>query len=88
MSMQACQDEDFQFLTNILQGCESRKQCDGSDPTGVRCEHYYLCYPKEASPETKKLHADKIKRFNRDMRKLDKVSEFLEGLLQEFHKAL
>jgi hypothetical protein len=82
------QDEEFQFLTSILASCEPRKECDASDPSGVRCENYYLCFPKEATPEIKKQQADRIKRFKKDMRKLEKASEFLEGILEELHKVL
>jgi len=82
------QDADFQFLNSILSSCEQRKECDASDPTGARCENYYLCYPSEASPEVKKLQADKIARFKKAMRKLEKATQFLEGILGELHKAL
>ena len=80
--------QNFEFLTTILANCESRQACDDSDPTGKRCKNYYLCYPWEASPEIKKLQADKIKRFKKDMHKLEKASAFIEGLLEELHKAL
>ena len=75
------QDPDFQFLSTILANCEGRKEC-------VDCENYYLCYPLEASPEIKKLQKDKIARFKKAMRKLEKASTFFEGLLDELHKAL
>jgi hypothetical protein len=82
------QDPDFQFLSSILANCEGRKECDASDPTGHRCENYYLCYPSEATLETKKLQKDKIKRFKKAMRKLEKASMFFDGLLDELQKVL
>jgi hypothetical protein len=75
------QDPDIQFLSSILANCEGRKECVG-------CQNYFLCYPWEASPEVKKLQKDKIKRFKKAMRKLDKASEFFPLFLDELHKAL
>jgi len=82
------QDPDFQFLSTILANCEGRKECDATDPTGQRCENYYLCYPGEASPLIKKLQADKIKQFKKAIKKLEKASMFFDEIIDELHKAL
>jgi hypothetical protein len=82
------QDQDTQFLFKIVQNCEGRKECDGSDPSGVRCDNYYLCFPYEATKEVRKAQADKIKKFKRAMKKLEKASQFLEDMLDTLHLAL
>jgi hypothetical protein len=82
------QDPDYDFLLNILQGCETRQQCDANDPSGSRCENYYLCYSKEATPEVKKAQADKIKQFKIAMKKLDNFALFIDGIIEQLHLAL
>jgi hypothetical protein len=59
-----------------------------NDVSGVRCPNYYLCYPCEASAEVRKVQAAQIRRFKREMRKLEKCLGLVEGVLDELHKAL
>jgi hypothetical protein len=81
-------DVDYPFLLGIVEECGKRGECGTGDPSGVRCPNYYLCYPCEASPEIRKVQAAQIRRFRREMRKLEKCLGLVEGVLDELHKAL